>query len=109
MTAQPAATILAHMLRDYGTTHFFNVPVISPAAVKELAGLGITSIVTHGEKAAAYMADGYARVSGRPGVCGCRAIGATNLAAGLRDAWMARTPVIALSGGSESATRHKNL
>jgi acetolactate synthase I/II/III large subunit len=109
MAPQPAATILAHMLRDYGTTHFFNVPVISPAAVKAMAGLGITSIVAHGEKAAAYMADGYARVSGRPGVCGCQAIGATNLAAGLRDAWMARTPVIAFSGGPESATRHKNL
>jgi acetolactate synthase-1/2/3 large subunit len=109
MALQPAATILAHMLRDYGVTHFFNVPVISPAAVKAMASLGVTSVVAHGEKAAAYMADGYARVSGRPGVCGCQAIGATNLAAGLRDAWMARTPVIALTGGPESATRHKNL
>ena len=109
MALQPAATILAHMLRDYGVTHFFNVPVISPAAVKTMASLGVMSVVAHGEKAAAYMADGYARVSGRPGVCGCQAIGATNLAAGLRDAWMARAPVIALSGGPDSATRHKNL
>ena len=109
MASRTAATILAHMLRDYGVTHFFNVPVISPAAVKAMAELGVVSVVAHGEKAAAYMADGYARVSRRPGVCGCQAIGATNLAAGLRDAWMARTPVIALSGGPESATRHKNL
>jgi acetolactate synthase I/II/III large subunit len=109
MAPQPAATILAQMLRDYGVTHFFNVPVISPAAVKAMARLGVTSVVAHGEKAAAYMADGYARVSSRPGVCGAQAIGGTNLAAGLRDAWMARTPVIAITGGPESATRHKNL
>jgi hypothetical protein len=30
---------------------------------------GIARILGHSEKAVAYMADGYARVSGRPGVC----------------------------------------
>jgi acetolactate synthase-1/2/3 large subunit len=63
----------------------------------------------HGEKAAAYMADGYARVSGKVGVCGAQAIGSTNLAAGLRDPYMARVPVVALSGVPGAATRHRNL
>jgi acetolactate synthase-1/2/3 large subunit len=71
--------------------------------------LGITPVMTHGETAAAYMADGYARVSRRPGLCGSQAIGSTNLAAGLRDAYMARSPVIAFSGGPIAATRHRNL
>jgi acetolactate synthase-1/2/3 large subunit len=35
---------------------------------------------THGEKSAAYMADGYARASGRPGICMAQVIGAMNLA-----------------------------
>ena len=32
------------------------------------------------------MADGYARVAGRPGVCMAQSVGAANLAAGLQDA-----------------------
>ena len=46
----------------------------------------IKRIHTHGEKSAAYMADGYARASGKPGICMAQVIGALNLAAGLRDA-----------------------
>ena len=55
----------------------------------------------HGEKSAAYMADGYARASGKPGICMAQVIGALNLAAGLRDAWLAHSPVIAFTGGRE--------
>jgi acetolactate synthase-1/2/3 large subunit len=105
MLAQEA---LATMLVQYGATHFFHVPVFGWNAMKRLTALGATPVVAHDEKAAAYMADGYARISGRPGVCGAQAIGGTNLAAGLRDAYMARAPVIAFTGGVEPATRHKN-
>ena len=52
----------------------------------------IKRVLTHGEKAAAYMADGYARASGRPGICAAQAVGAANLAAGLRDAYMGAQP-----------------
>src|SRR5688500_15381478 len=97
------------MLADYGVTHFFHVPVFVPPAMKRMSKLGIRPVVTHGEKAAAYMADGYARASGRVGVCGAQAIGATNLAAGLRDAFLARSPVIACSGGIHPTARYKNL
>ena len=47
------------------------------------------------------MADGYARASGKPGICMAQVIGALNLAAGLRDAWLAHSPVIAMTGGRE--------
>jgi hypothetical protein len=60
----------------------------------------IKRIHTHGEKAAAYMADGYARASGKPGVCMAQVVGALNLAAGLRDAYLAHSPVMALGGVS---------
>lgn len=100
---------IAKMLQEYGVTHFFFEPVILPETVKAMAELGILPVMTHGEKSAAYMADGYARVSGRVGVCGAQAIGSTNLAAGLRDPYMARSPVIALSGGPNATTRHRNL
>jgi acetolactate synthase I/II/III large subunit len=100
---------IAGMLADYGVTHFFFVPVILPETLKRLSARGILPVMTHGEKAAAYMADGYARVSGRVGVCGSQAIGSTNLAAGLRDAYMARTPIVALSGTPDARTSYRNL
>ncbi|MFE9687246.1 thiamine pyrophosphate-binding protein [Streptomyces sp. NPDC006285] len=104
-----AADAIALMLQEYQTTHFFYVPVLSPPAIKGMLARGIQPVVAHSERAAAYMADGYARVSGRVGVCGSQAIGSSNLAAGLRDPWMGRSPVLALTGGSDSATRGRNL
>ena len=65
-------------------------------------------ILAHSEKAAAYMADGYARIAGRPGVCMAQSVGAANLAAGLQDAWLGRSPVIAFSGRKEPAFQHRN-
>jgi len=104
-----ASDQIAGMLSDYGVTHFFFVPVILPETLKRMSARGILPVMTHGEKAAAYMADGYARVSGRVGVCGSQAIGSTNLAAGLRDAYMARTPVVALSGAPDGRSSYRNL
>jgi len=90
---------IADAFKAYGVTHFFYMPVIVPGACKEMQKTGIIPVMTHGEKAAAYMADGYARVSHRVGVCGSQTIGGTNLAAGLRDPFLARVPVLAISGG----------
>ena len=63
----------------------------------------------HGEKTAAYMADGYARASGKPGICMAQVIGALNLAAGLRDAWLAHSPVIAFTGGRDPRTKFRKV
>ncbi|WP_083224440.1 thiamine pyrophosphate-binding protein [Sphingomonas panacis] len=91
-----------------GVTHFFHMPLLLPPAIKAMPALGVQPVATHSEKAAAYMADGYARASGRLGVCGAQAIGAANLAAGLLDALMARSPVLALTGGGSTETRDRN-
>ena len=64
--------------------------------------------MTHGEKAAAYMADGYARATRQPGICLCQDIGSTNLAAGLRDARMSGSPVIAITGGQNDQPRYRH-
>ncbi len=93
------AQALAKMLHGYGVTHVFMVPAVLRRTLAELERFGVRRIHTHGEKPAAYMADGYARMAGRPGVCMAQAVGALNLAAGLRDAHLANSPVIALTGG----------
>ena len=71
--------------------------------------MAIRRVVTHGEKAAAYMADGYARASRRPGVCMAQHIGASNLAAGLRDPYLACSPVLAITGGGAAVALSERL
>src|SRR5215813_9658320 len=68
----------------------------------------IKRVLTHGEKAAAYMADGYARIAGRPGICAAQSVGAANLASGLQDAFLGRSPVIAITGHKTPSYQHRN-
>jgi acetolactate synthase-1/2/3 large subunit len=98
----------AEAMRGYGVTHLFYVNSIVGAAMQEMDKVGVKRVVTHGEKAAAYMADGYARASRRPGICLSQDIGTTNLAAGLRDAHMACSPVIAITGGQNDQPRYRH-
>ncbi|MEJ0023314.1 MAG: thiamine pyrophosphate-binding protein [Alphaproteobacteria bacterium] len=99
---------LANTMAECGLTHFFNMPFILPNAIKSMQRVGVQPIITHSEKAAAYMADGYARASGKLGVCAAQQIGAANLAAGLLDAYMGRSPVLAITGGSNANMRDRN-
>ncbi len=104
------AQALAEMLAGYGVTHVFMVPAVLRRTFAEMERrTGIKRIHAHGEKAAAYMADGYARASGRPGICMAKVIGALNLAAGLRDAWLAHSPVIAFTGGRDPKTKYRKV
>jgi acetolactate synthase-1/2/3 large subunit len=100
--------LVAEVFQSYGVTHVFFVPTILMDALAEMDGLGVQKILTHGEKAAAYMADGYARAKGAPGVCLAQQIGASNLAAGLRDPFMAHTPLIAMTGGPGTPGRYRH-
>src|SRR5690606_4725863 len=51
------------------------------------------------EQGATHMADGYARATGRPGVClATSGPGATNLVTGLATAWMDSIPMVAFTG-----------
>jgi acetolactate synthase-1/2/3 large subunit len=109
-TKMSGAECMADMLRDYGVTHVFHVPAVlrKTFAVME-SRTNIKRLHVHGEKSAAYMADGYARASGKPGVCMAQVIGALNLAAGLRDAWLAHSPVIAMTGGRDPKTKFRKV
>ena len=106
--AMHGAEWLARALAGTGMSHVFFVESTLRRTLLHLRDLGVRPILAHSEKAAAYMADGYARVAGRPGVCMAQSVGAANLAAGLQDAWLGRSPVIAFSGRKEPALQHRN-
>jgi acetolactate synthase-1/2/3 large subunit len=104
------AECLADMLAGYGVTHVFMVPAVLRRTFAEMERrTKIARVHCHGEKSAAYMADGYARASGRPGICMAQVIGALNLAAGLRDACLAHSPVIAMTGGRDPKTKFRKV
>jgi acetolactate synthase-1/2/3 large subunit len=104
------AEVLAEMLDGYGVTHIFMVPAVLRRTFAEMERrTKIARIHCHGEKSAAYMADGYARASGKPGICMAQVIGALNLAAGLRDAFLAHSPVIAMTGGRDPKTKFRKV
>ena len=108
MTRMTGAKFFADSLSAYGVTHVFVAPSVANLALAEASAVGVKSIVPHGEKAAAYMADGYARASNRPGVCLAQSVGAANLAAGLQDAFLGLSPVIALTGRKTPMEQYRN-
>jgi len=102
------ARFIAETLKGYNVTHVFFVEAILNRALVEMETLGINRILTHSEKTAAYMADGYARASRRPGICMAQSVGSANLASGLQDPYLGLSPVIALSGKKPSLSQHRN-
>jgi len=59
----------------------------------------IRHILVRHEQCAAHAADGYARASGRPGVCmATSGPGATNLVTGIANAFMDSSPIVAITG-----------
>ncbi|MBN1581748.1 MAG: thiamine pyrophosphate-binding protein [Anaerolineae bacterium] len=108
MPKMSGGRFIAETFQGYGVTHIFFMPLIVPRALFEMEKLGIKRIMTHGEKAAAYMADAYARTSRRVGICMAQSVGAANLAAGLQDAYLACSPVIALTGRQAQINQHRH-
>lgn len=89
---------LAELVRRSGVKAVFFVPTFLYPTLVELANDPVKRVLCHSEKAAGYMADGYAQASGRPTmVIAQGGPGATNLYAGLVDAWQSNTPLLAVT------------
>ena len=94
--------ILVDQLRTHGVDTAFCVPGESYLAVLDAlydARDAIKLVVCRQEGGAAYMADAYARLTGKPGICMVtRGPGATNAAIGVHTAFQDSTPLILLIG-----------
>src|SRR2546423_5223050 len=68
---QTGGEVLVKGLRDHGVTHVFGYPggQLTPIYDALYRDGGIRHILARDEQAAAFMADGYARVSGGVGIC----------------------------------------
>src|ERR1700760_2084665 len=93
--------ILWATLAGEGTTTVFGYPggAILPVYDALRKFPTIHHVLVRHEQGASHMADGYARASGRPGVCmATSGPGATNLVTGLATAMLDSIPVIAITG-----------
>jgi acetolactate synthase-1/2/3 large subunit len=92
--------ILLESLRRESVDVFFGLPGGAVLPLYDaLYSAGIRHLLVRHEQAAAFAADGYARATGKPGVClGTSGPGATNLITGLTSAMMDSIPVVALTG-----------
>src|SRR5437867_10205443 len=97
MPRMTEAKFMVQMMQAYGVTHAFYMPMVVTRALVEMEKVGIRRIMTHGEKAAAYMVDGYARAAHRAGICMAQNFSAADLAAGLLDTYLAGSLVIAIT------------
>jgi acetolactate synthase-1/2/3 large subunit len=92
---------LLEAFRGEGITHVFLVPggLVDPFLPALAATRGVTPIVACHESGAAYMADGYARASGRFGVCfAIGGPGVTNMVTAVATARTDSSPVMVISG-----------
>jgi acetolactate synthase I/II/III large subunit len=91
---------IADSLRAAGVRIAFTVPGESFLGVLDaLEDAGIRVIATRHEGGAAFMAEAYGQLTGRPAVClGTRAVGGSNLAIGIHTARQDSTPMFALVG-----------
>lgn len=104
-----AAELFAKCLENEGVTHIFGVPGEENAHVMmALEDSSIEFVLTRHEQGAAFMADVYGRLTGKPGVClGTLGPGATNLVTGVADGNMDRAPMIVITGQADSKRQHK--
>ena len=95
------AQLMCRVLLEEGVDLMFGYPggAIMPFYHALPEHPGLRHVLVRHEQAAAHAADGYARASGRVGVCvATSGPGATNLVTGLATAHMDSAPVLAITG-----------
>src|SRR5262249_11693084 len=109
MNQLSGAEAVVRMLQKQGVTHIFGLcgdPSLPLYDALQRLDHGITHILTRDERSAAYMADGYARVSGRVGVCeGPSGGGATYLLPGVAEANESSVPLLAVTTDIATTSR----
>ncbi|WP_170603926.1 thiamine pyrophosphate-binding protein [Ruegeria arenilitoris] len=105
------AEAMVRMLQAHGVKHMFGLcgdttlPFYDALARMDH---GIQHILTRDERHAAYMADGYARVTGKPGVCeGPSGGGATYILPGVVEANESSVPILAITSDVATTSRGK--
>jgi 5-guanidino-2-oxopentanoate decarboxylase len=100
---------LVRLLANYGVDTVFGIPGVHTLELyRGLPGSGIRHVLTRHEQGAGFMADGYARVSGKPGVCFIiTGPGVTNAATPIGQAYADSIPMLVISSVNHTASLGK--
>ncbi|MHA6195142.1 5-guanidino-2-oxopentanoate decarboxylase [Pseudomonas wadenswilerensis] len=100
---------LVRLLANYGVDTVFGIPGVHTLELyRGLPGSGIRHVLTRHEQGAGFMADGYARVSGKPGVCFViTGPGVTNAATAIGQAYADSVPMLVISSVNHTASLGK--
>ena len=100
---------LMQLLEAYGVTMVFGIPGEHTLELyRGIEGSGIRAITPRNEQGASFMADGYARVTGEPGVCTLiTGPGVTNAATGIGQAYADSIPMLVISSANDSPSLGK--
>ena len=92
-------TYLVELLAAYGVDTVFGIPGVHTVELyRGLPGSGIRHVTPRHEQGAGFMADGYARVTGKPGVCFIiTGPGLTNIATAMAQAYGDSMPMLVIS------------
>lgn len=95
---------LVRLLANYGVDTVFGIPGVHTLELyRGLPGSGIRHVLTRHEQGAGFMADGYARISGKPGVCFViSGPGVTNVATPIGQAYADSIPMLIISSVNHS-------
>lgn len=104
-----ASQLFVKCLENEGVEYIFGIPGEENLDLMDaLLDSDIKFITTRHEQGAAYMADVYGRLTGKPGVClSTLGPGATNLVTGVADANMDNAPLVAIAGQAATTRMHK--
>ncbi|MEO0357358.1 MAG: thiamine pyrophosphate-binding protein [Pseudomonadota bacterium] len=96
---RPLGAQISHMLKDRGVEVIFGIPgVHNQEMYRGIADAGITHILARHEQGAGFMADGYARATGEPGIAYViTGPGLTNIMTPMGQAYSDSVPLLVLS------------
>ncbi|GFE65948.1 thiamine pyrophosphate-binding protein [Litoreibacter roseus] len=96
---KPLGAQISHMLKDRGIDVIFGIPgVHNQELYRGIEEAGLTHVLARHEQGAGFMADGYARASGKPGVCYViTGPGLTNVMTPMGQAYSDSVPLLVLS------------
>lgn len=100
---------LMHLLEKYGVTTVFGIPGEHTLELyRGIEKSSVRAITPRNEQGASFMADGYARVTGEPGVCTIiTGPGVTNAATGIGQAYADSIPMLVISSANDSPSLGK--
>ena len=91
-----SSRVLLEMLKNYDVEHVFGLPgeTTLPLYKEWLDYPEIKHVMARDERSSAFMADGYARFTNKPGVCEAPSVGSTHILPGVAEAYKASLPVV---------------